>query len=129
VAPATGRHAEAAVAADVEDYGGPDTAQAGHEVGQVVVGPQGGMNVAGPQGQHDELVVVGAGDDQRQVLVLIVVAVPEGQLLVPVGRVIHGVEVERQVAGRGVEGGDELVNEDVTESLEGLDRNGVLEAG
>jgi hypothetical protein len=27
--------------------------------------------VAGPQGQQDELVVVGAGDDQRQVLVLV----------------------------------------------------------
>ncbi len=74
-------------------------------------------------------VVVGAGADQRQVLVLVVVAVPEGQLLLAVGRVIDGVEVERQVARRRIEGGDELVEEDVAQPLEGRDGDGVLEAG
>ena len=39
---------------------------------------------------------------------VIVVAVPEGQLLAAVGRVIDGVEVEGQVTGWCVEGGDEL---------------------
>jgi hypothetical protein len=58
------------------------------------------------------MVIVGASDDQRKVLGLVVVAVPEGQLLVPVGRVMHGIQVERQVARRGVEGGDELVEDD-----------------
>jgi hypothetical protein len=57
------------------------------------------------------------------------VAVPEGELLVAVGRIVHGIEVERQLTGRGIEGGDELVNEDVAEPLKGLDGNGVLEAG
>jgi hypothetical protein len=67
------------------------------------------MDVAWPQGQHDELVVFGAGNDQREILVLVVVAVPKGQLLVAMRRVIDRVQVECQVAGRGVEGGDELV--------------------
>jgi hypothetical protein len=55
--------------------------------------------------------------------------VPEGQLLLAVGRVIDRIQVERQVARRLVEGGDELVKEDVTQPLERLDRDGVLEAG
>jgi hypothetical protein len=38
---------------------------------------------------------------------------PEGQLLVAVSRVIDGVEVEGQVTGRRVEGGDELVEEHI----------------
>ena len=60
---------------------------------------------------------------------VVVVAVPEGQLLLAVGRVIDRVEVERQMARRRVEGGDELVEEDVARPLEGLDGDGVLEAG
>jgi hypothetical protein len=87
------------------------------------------MHVPWAQGQRDELVVVGAGEDQRQVLVLVVIAVPERQLLVPVGRVIDGVQVEGQVARRRVEGGDELVDEDVTQPLERFDGDGILEAG
>jgi hypothetical protein len=51
---------------------------------------------------------------------LVVVAVPEGQLLVPVGRVIHGIQVERQVARRGVKGGDELVEDDAVRGPEAL---------
>ena len=54
---------------------------------------------------------------------------PEGQLLVPEGGVIHGVQVERQVTRRALEGGEELVEEDLTQPLEGLDADGVLEAG
>jgi hypothetical protein len=57
------------------------------------------------------------------------VAVPKAHLLVAVRRVIDGVEVERQVTWRRVEGGDELVDEDVAQPLEGPDGDGVLEAG
>jgi hypothetical protein len=49
--------------------------------------------------------------------------------VVAVGRVIDSVQVERQVARRRVEGRNELVDEDVPQPLEGLDRDGVLEAG
>jgi hypothetical protein len=83
--PAVGQlidHAEAAAAAEVQGHVGPGPAHAGHQVGQVVVGPQGRVDVARPQGQQDELVVVGAADDQWQVLVLIVVPMPEGDLRV-----------------------------------------------
>jgi hypothetical protein len=48
---------------------------------------------------------------------------------VAVGGVIHGVQVEGQMARRCVEGGNELVEEHVTQPLQGLDRDGILEAG
>src|SRR5262249_17982266 len=57
-----------------------------------------------------------------------VVAVPEGQLLVAVGRGIDGIQVRGRARRRGVEGGDELVEEDGPQALEGLDVDGVLEA-
>jgi hypothetical protein len=113
----------------VQDLIGPGSAQADHQVGRVVIRSQGGMDVPWPQGQHDELVVVGTGDHEGQVLVLVVEAVPERQLLVSVGRIVYGIEVERQVTRRTLEGGDELVEEHVAQPLEGRDRDGVLEAG
>ena len=59
---------------------------------------------------------------------MVVVAVPEGQLLVTVGGVNDGVQVDGQMMRRLVEGGDELVNEDITDILEGLNGDGILEA-
>jgi hypothetical protein len=44
------------------------------------------------------------------------------------GRVIDGIEVERQVAGRAVKGSNELVEEHVAQAPEGLDGDGILEA-
>jgi hypothetical protein len=72
---------------------------------------------------------VGAGDNQRQVLVLVVAAGRKGQLLMTMGRVINGIEVEGQVSRRGVEGGDNLVEEHVTQPFERLDGDGILEVG
>ncbi|HKI31791.1 MAG TPA: hypothetical protein VKA46_07975 [Gemmataceae bacterium] len=123
------RYAEGAVASKMQDHVGPNLAQAGYQVGHIVIGPQRGVGTAVPQGEHHELVVVRTGDDQGQVLVLVVVAVPEGQLLLAVGRVIDGVQVERQMARWGVKGGDELVEEHVPQPLEGLDGDRILEAG
>src|SRR5581483_4697086 len=51
------------------------------------------------------------------------------QLLVPVRRVVDGVEVEGQGGRRLGERGDELVDEDVPEPFEGGNGDGVLEAG
>jgi hypothetical protein len=48
---------------------------------------------------------------------------------VAVCRVIYGVEVEGQVAGRTLEGGEELVDKHLAQALEGRDGDGVLEAG
>src|SRR5205807_471110 len=66
-----GRYAEGTVASKMQDHVGPNPAQAGHQVGHIVIGPQGGVGTAVPQGEHHELVVVRAGDDQGQVLVLV----------------------------------------------------------
>ena len=68
-----------------------------------------------PQANHDDQVVIRAGDDERQVLVLLVVAVEEDQLLAAVGRIVHGIEVQQQVARRRGVRGDELVDQDVAE--------------
>src|SRR5262249_59295317 len=75
------------------------------------------------------VVGVGAGGDRGRVRFLVVEAVPEGQLLAAVGRVIDGVQVERQAARRPGERGDELVDEEVAQALERGDADGVLEAG
>jgi hypothetical protein len=77
------------------------------------------MPVVRGQGPHDELVGVGAGDGPRPVLVLGVVAVPEGRRLMAVGRVIDGMAVEGQGARRRVEGGDDLGTDDVASPREG----------
>ena len=66
---------------------------------------------------------------KRQILVLLVEAVEQGQLLRPVGRVVHGVEVEGQRQGRLRERGDELVDEHVAQAEQGGDVDLVLEAG
>jgi hypothetical protein len=55
--------------------------------------------------------------------------VPEGQLLVAMRRVVQGVQVEGQMAGRRLERRNELVEEHVAQPLEGQDGDGVLEAG
>ena len=56
----------------MQDHVGPNLAQAGHQVGHIVIGPQSRVGTAVPQGEHHEPVVVRAGDGQRQVLVLVV---------------------------------------------------------
>ena len=56
-----------------------------------------GVDVAGPQVGHQQLVA--AEDVQRQEAVMIVVAVEEAALLVAVDGVVGGVEVEDQVFG------------------------------
>ena len=48
---------------------------------------------------------------QRQVAVAVVVAVEEALLLLAVQRVVGGVEVQHQLLGRGLEAGDELLDQ------------------
>jgi hypothetical protein len=83
------------------------------QVFQVVVGAQGGMGTAMAQADHDQLVGVGRGDERGKVLVLVEVAVEERQLLVPMSRIIDGIDVEGQAARRRGERGDELIDEDI----------------
>jgi hypothetical protein len=48
----------------VEDHVRPSPAQTGHQIGQVTIGSQGDRLVARPQGQLNQVVVVGASDSQ-----------------------------------------------------------------
>jgi hypothetical protein len=81
------------------------------------------------QTEHHDVVGPFAGNDQGQILVLLVVTVKECELLIAVGRVIDGVEVEGERDGWFGEGRDELIDEDVAEPPERRDVDEVLEAG
>jgi hypothetical protein len=120
-------HAQAAVAADMDLDVGPGGPQSRHQVAQVVIDAEGGMGGAVPQADEQDHVVLGAGDDDRQVLRLLVIAVEHDQLLLAVRRVVEGVDVEREVPRRRVEGLEEQVDQDVAEPPEVGDRDGVLE--
>ena len=65
--------------------------------------------------------------DDRQILILFIVSVEHDQLLLPVRGVVEGVDVEREVAGRLVEGLDEQIHQDVAQPPQVGDRDGVLE--
>ena len=80
------------------------------------------------QGQHDDQIIVGTSKDQGVVLVLVVVVVPAGELLVAVGCGINRIEVKDQAAWRHAKGGQELIDEDITQSFEGSNVDAVLEA-
>ena len=120
-------HAQAAVPPDVDSHVGPGGPQAAHQIPQVVVGAEGGVTGAVPQPDQQDHVVLGAGDDDRQVLILLVVAVEHDQLLLPVRRVVEGVEVEGEVRRRRVEGLEEQIDQHVAQPPQVGDRDGVLE--
>ena len=82
-----------------------------------------------PQAEHHDVIGLGTGEYQGQVLVLLVVAVEERQLSGSVGGVVHGVEIEGPRQRRFGERGDELIDEDVAESEQGRNVDLVLEAG
>ena len=56
------------------------------------------MGRAVQQREHYHQIVLGTGDRPRQVLVLLVKAVEERQLLGAVSRIVERVDVERQAA-------------------------------
>ena len=73
------------------------------------------MTGAVPQPDEQGHVVLGAGDGDRQVLILLVVSVEHDQLLLSVRRVVKGVDVEREVSRRRIEGLDEQIHKDVAQ--------------
>jgi hypothetical protein len=81
-----------------------------------------------PQSDQHDRIIFGAGDGDRQVLMLLVIAVEHRQLLLTVRGIVEGVYVERQMGGRPIEGLDELIDQDVALPPEVGDGNGVLEA-
>ncbi len=107
----------------------PGDAQPIHQIFQIVVGTQPGRGRAVTQAEHHHLIRVRRRQHQGQILVLLVEAVEQGQLLRPVRRVVHGVEVESQRPGRLRERGDELVHEQGAQPEQRADVDLVLKAG
>ena len=66
---------------------------------QVVVGAQRRVHRARPQPGDEDVLRRRLADDQRKVLILSVVAVKQSQLLLAVGRIVGGVQVERDRGG------------------------------
>ena len=87
------------------------------------------MGRAEQQADHHHQIVLLAGDGPRKVLVLVIIAVEEGQLLLPMRGIVEHVDVEGQMPRGSGERGDELVDEDILQSPQGTDVDGVLEAG
>ena len=58
---------------------------------------------------------------------MLIVSVKHAQLLLSMRGVVEGVDVEREVSGRRVEGLDEQIHQHVTQPPEVWDRDGVLE--
>ena len=94
------RHAEAAVAADVDREVVAGSSQPiDHEL-QVIIRAVRGVHRAGPQGGVEHVLRGRLADHDREVLVLLVVAVEQRQLLLSVRRVVGGVEIERETFGQ-----------------------------
>jgi hypothetical protein len=71
----------------------PDLPQPGYQVLQIGVSTHGSVGGAVPQADHHHLVVVGVGEDQREIRILAEVAVEQRQLLVAVRRVVPRTKV------------------------------------
>jgi len=100
--------------------------------------PPAGVGIAGPEDRRDEvllaLVVEGQEPHHREVAPTVVVAVEAGELLLPVGRVLRGIEVDGDAAHlRGVPArpvlGDDRIGQDMRQPHEVPGGDGVLEAG
>ena len=120
-------HAQAAVAAHVDVHVGPDGPQSPHQVPQVIVHSQGCLAGAVSQADQEHHVVLGAGDDDRQILILIIVSMKHDQLLLAMRGVVEGVDVEREMAWRLIERLDEQVDQHVAQPPQVGDRDSVLE--
>jgi len=94
---------------------------------QIIVRAQGRMNRAGTQGRPEDLLGLIATDNQRQVLVLLVKAMEQDQLLLAVTRIIRRVEIQGDPSRRFGERTNELVNKEVMQPPEGGNIDGILE--
>lgn len=114
------------VSADDDLDIGEPLAGAPREMAQIVIDPQPcGTRPVTPSHQRDQ-VGLGAGDRHRQVLILLVEAVKEDQLLLAMRGIVEGIDVERDPRRWRGEGVEELVTQHVSQPLEVGDRDGVL---
>ena len=84
--------------------------------------PSGGARSV-PQADQRDVIVLGARDHDRQVLVLLVEPVEEGELLPAVCRIVDGIHVERDPRRRFGEGVQTLRDESLTQPLQVRDRD------
>jgi hypothetical protein len=82
-----------------------------------------------PQADHRDRVGLGTGNDERQILVLLIEAMKQSELLRTVRRVVDCVQIEGERQRRLGERGDELIDERFTKLLQRGDVDLVLEAG
>ena len=73
--------------------------------------PRVGRAGAVSQAHQRNHVVLGTGDDDRQILILFIVSVKHDQLLIAVRGIVEGVEIEREMPRRLIERLDELVDQ------------------
>ena len=106
-------YAEATVGTQHDPRAWESRSQSAGQIRHVVIGSQRRVGRAMQEADHHHQVVFGAGDRPRQVLVLVVLTVKEGQLLITVRWVIERIDVERDLRRRLLIRSDELVNEDV----------------
>ena len=112
------RRAEAAVGThDDLDIGEP-FADPPREIAQVVIGSERGRTRAVTQAHQRDHVGLGTGDRDRQVLVLLIEAVKEDQLLPSMRGIVERIQVERDARRRRGEGVQKLVTQHVTQALE-----------
>ena len=76
----------------------------------------------------EDLIGLGTTDDQRQVLILVVEPVKQGQLLLAVTGVVGGIEVQRDPGGWVIEGANEIVDEEVVHPKARIDVNAIHES-
>ena len=78
------------------------------------------------KGGPEDLLGLIAADDQGEVLVLLIEPVKQGQLLLAMTGIVGGVDVQGQGMGGLIERVDEVIDEEVVESPEGGDVDGVF---
>ena len=104
------KNTEAGITPDEALYIRPSLTQSFHEITQVVFHSRCRVRATKQQAQHHDLVVLGAGNNPRLILVLVVASVEQNQLLVAVRRVVASVNVEYELSRRFIERCHELID-------------------
>ncbi len=117
--------AESRVAANRDGDIGPDLTQTDGQQLHDGGGMARRINVGGAEVGHEQLRPT--EDIERQEAIAVVVAVEEAVFLFTVDGIVGGVKVEREVFGRFLERGDELIDEDLGDSEQRRPRDAILQ--
>ncbi len=107
---------------------GPQRSQSLHDARQILDHTQRRIGLAIEEhGEHYQ-VILGTGDDPHQVLILLVEAVVEGELLLAMRRIVEYIDVQRELRRRLIEGSHELLQEPRFQSQQIAGCDGVLQS-